>query len=201
MHLADGVLSAPVAGSAAVLAAAGVAYGLVRTPPDAVPRAGVLAALFFVASLVHVPVGFLRAHLLLNGLLGMLLGWSVLPALAVALFLQAILFHYGGIVALGANLVNMGIPALAAYFFFARRPGSDSPPRRMFLCGLCGGALGVFGAGCLMAGSLYFSGREFVPAALLILGAHLPVMVVEGIVTGFVLSFLAKTSPSLLWQS
>ena len=198
MHIADGVLSAPVVGTAAVLGAAGVAYGLARTPPEGIPRAGVLAALFFVASLVHVPVGFLRAHLLLNGLLGLLLGWSALPALAVALFLQAILFHYGGIVSLGANLVNMGGAAMAVSLLLGRRLRAVSSPRRAFLVGACGGALGVFGAGLLMAVAFALSGRAFLPAALLILSAHLPVMVVEGIVTGFVLSFVAKANPALL---
>lgn len=198
MHLADGVISAPVAGTAAILACAGVAYGLARTPPENIPRAGVLAALFFVASLVHVPVGVVRAHLLLNGLLGLLLGWSALPALAAALFLQSILFHYGGIVSLGANLVNMGGAAMAAYLVLGRYLHPGISAHSAFRVGAASGALGVFGAGLAMAASLYLSGREFVPAAMAILGVHLPVMVVEGIVTGFVLSFLARTNPALL---
>ena len=46
-------------------------------------------------------------HLILNGLLGMLLGWAAFPSIFVALMLQAILFQYGGITVLGVNTFNM----------------------------------------------------------------------------------------------
>ena len=60
----------------------------------------ILAAHFFVGSLIHVPVGPSSVHVVLNGLLGMLLGWAAFPSIFVALMLQAILFQYGGITVL-----------------------------------------------------------------------------------------------------
>jgi len=198
MHLADGILTAPVAGTAALLSAGGVAVGLRKLDPDDVPRVGVLAAVFFVASLIHVPVGVASAHLLLNGLLGMLLGWAVFPALAAALLLQAIFFHFGGIVSLGANVLNMALPGVLAYTCFGRRLGCTRSPGAVFGWAACGGALGVLGAGLMMCLSLFLSGREFAGAAALVLGAHVPVMVVEAVVTGFVLSFLSRVRPEWL---
>lgn len=197
MHLADGVLSAPVALSSAVAAVGLLALGIRRVEPEKVPRVGVLSALFFVASLIHVPMGVASAHLVLNGLLGMLLGWAVFPALAVALFLQAILFHFGGLVSLGANLVNMGVPGLLVYLAFGRGM-REAQPARVFLLGACGGGLAVLGAGLAMCLSLWLSGREFAGAAAAVLAAHVPVAVTEGIVTGFVLSFLIRSAPHLL---
>ena len=106
MHIADGILTAPVVAATAVLATVGVAVGVRKVDADDVPRVGILAALFFVGSLIHVPVGVASAHLLLNGLAGLLLGWSAFPALAVALLLQTVLFHFGGFVSLGANVLD-----------------------------------------------------------------------------------------------
>jgi len=70
MHISEGILSAPVLLTGAALAVAGVAVGLKRLPPERMPQAAILSSAFFVASLVHVPVGFTSAHLILNGLLG-----------------------------------------------------------------------------------------------------------------------------------
>ena len=85
MHIAEGVLSAPVLITGAVVAAAGVAYGLKKIPANHFMLAGLLGAAFFVASLIHVPIGFSSAHLILNGLLGVVLGWAAFPVIFVAL--------------------------------------------------------------------------------------------------------------------
>ena len=115
MHIAEGVLSAPVLITGAVVAAAGVAYGLKKIPANHFMLAGLLGAAFFVASLIHVPIGFSSAHLILNGLLGVVLGWAAFPVIFVALLLQAVLFQFGGFTVLGVNTATMGLGALAAY--------------------------------------------------------------------------------------
>jgi ABC-type Co2+ transport system permease subunit len=79
---------------------------------------GVLTSAFFVASLIHLPAGPVKVHLLLNGLLGVVLRWRAAPAIAVGLLLQAILFQHGGISALGMNICVMTLPALLAWGFF-----------------------------------------------------------------------------------
>ena len=68
-----------------------------------IPKVGVLSAGFFVAGLIHVPIGFASVHLVLNGLVGIILGWLSFPAIFVGLLLQSIMFQYGGITALGVN--------------------------------------------------------------------------------------------------
>ena len=74
MHISEGVLSPAVLGAGAVLAAAGIVIGLRKLDYDRLMTVAILAAAFFVGSLIHVPIGPSSVHLILNGLLGMLLG-------------------------------------------------------------------------------------------------------------------------------
>ena len=73
MHISEGVLSAPVLVAGGALAAAGVAVGLRKLDYERVPQVAMLSAAFFVASLIHVPVGPSNVHLVLNGLVGLVL--------------------------------------------------------------------------------------------------------------------------------
>ena len=90
MHISEGVLSGPVLVSGMVLAGAGMAIGLKKLDYDRIAQAGILSASFFVASLIHVPIGPSSVHLILNGIVGLLLGWGAVPAIVVALLLQEI---------------------------------------------------------------------------------------------------------------
>jgi cobalt/nickel transport system permease protein len=198
MHIADGILPGPELLATGLLAVAGVAIGLRRMDYERIPRVGVLASVFFVASLIHVPIGPASAHLLLNGLLGFLLGWASFPALAAALLLQAVVFGYGGLTALGANILVMATPAVLCHYLFAGHLRSDMSPKRVFALGFAAGAFGVVFS-CVMIGlTLLACGREFIgPVGALVVG-HVPVLVIEGFVTGSAVSFLYKVRPEFL---
>lgn len=201
MHMPDGVLSVPVLAGTGAVAAAGVGFALWRMDYEKIPRVGVLSAAFFVASLIHVPIGPASAHLLLSGLLGCLLGWEALPALAVALLLQAIFFGFGGVTALGANILIMGVPALLCYSAFGRPLRPDMAAGKVWTLAFLAGAFGVLIA-CLAGGVVLFaSGKEFAAAIGAILIGHIPIVVAEGIVTAFVISFLHKVRPELLGRT
>ena len=73
-HIPDGVISWPVLAGGIMTTLAGCAYGLKKLDPVAIPRTAVLSATFFVAALVHFPVGPTSVHLMLNGLIGIVLG-------------------------------------------------------------------------------------------------------------------------------
>ena len=68
MHIVDGALSSPVIVAGAALGVACLARGLRHLPMEKIPVAGVLSAAFFVASLIHVPIGPSSVHLVMNGL-------------------------------------------------------------------------------------------------------------------------------------
>jgi len=198
VHVADGILTAPVAAASAVMAAAGIGLGLKKLDADEIPRVGMLAAVLFVASLIHVPVGLSSAHLLMNGLAGLLLGWGAFPAICAALFLQAILFHFGGLVSLGANTLNTALPAVLSYYLFASRIRTARSYSMVFFFGACGGAVSVFGAGVMLSLSLLASGGEFAVAASAVLASHVPIMLAEAFVTGAAVRFLAQVRPATL---
>ena len=187
----------PVLLAGGAVAAGGVAMGLRRLDPERIVVVAVLGSAFFVASLIHIPVGLASAHLILTGLAGVMLGWAAVPAVLVALLLQAVLFGYGGLTTLGANTVVMAGPAVVCHYLFGsaiRRCGTKTA----LVLGSFAGALTVGLAGVLLAAAMFASGREFLYAMKLILLAHVPVMVVEGWITGSIVVFVKKVRPELL---
>ncbi|HCK20077.1 MAG TPA: cobalamin biosynthesis protein CbiM, partial [Thalassospira sp.] len=79
MHIVDGALAPEVLIGGGILAVAGLGLGLRKLPIDKIPATGVLSATFFVASLIHVPVGPSSVHLIMSGLAGLVLGWTAFP--------------------------------------------------------------------------------------------------------------------------
>src|SRR5207302_5573020 len=102
------------------------------------PRIALLTAAFFVASSMHIPVPPASVHLLLNGLVGVILGWRAPLAIAVGLLLQALLLGHGGFLAVGVNTCVVTVPALVAWALFRgvnRIPGLQQPIVRALLVG------------------------------------------------------------------
>ena len=197
MHISEGVLSAPVLISGAALASVGTFIGFKKLDYEKIPQVAVLSAGFFIASLVHVPIGPSNAHLILNGLMGLLLGWVAFPAIMVGLLLQAILFQYGGLTSLGVNTVIMAFPAVGCFYLF--RPGVRNSKNGVsmssaFLCGFVSVLLGTV----LVAFALVFTGESFLAASKVIVVAHLPLMAIEGIMVAACVKFLKKVKPEIL---
>ncbi len=199
MHIADGVLpmSSLAVGWAGTVAA--TALTLKKLSPEELPKAAVMTAAFFVASLVHVPLGPTSVHLLLNGLVGIVLGPAAFPAILVGLVLQALLFQHGGLLSLGANALMLGLPALAAWQIFAARR-FVSFGKRDAVAGFLAGAVSILLSGLILAAWLASGGQEFWPLARLALAAHLPIMVIEGLVGAAAAVFLNRVKPEILWR-
>jgi ABC-type Co2+ transport system permease subunit len=243
----------------------------VRFREEDIAALALLTAAFFVASLVHVRVGPTSVHLLLNGLVGVVLGWRAALAIPAGLFLQAALIGHGGFTTLGVNSCVMVLPALLAWLVFdglrrlpwVKRPwfrttlvtasvlvwtlslvyslallssnrlgplpaldttradqltfhpatlsaalllavAAASLERRLgnapeFALGLLVGEVAVLATAFLnFAVLLWGGGEDWHTLALLTFVAHLPIAVIEGIVLGFVVGFLARVKPELL---
>jgi ABC-type Co2+ transport system permease subunit len=113
-HIADGVLNWPwLAGGFAITVLLGW-LGAWKIRDEEIPRVALLTAAFFVASQIHVRIGPTSVHLILNGLVGVVLGRRAALAIPVGLLLQATLLGHGGIATLGVNCCVMLIPALLA---------------------------------------------------------------------------------------
>lgn len=197
MHIADGVLPAPVWGGGLALAAGGLVWSLKGIEADRIPRLAVVTAAAFVATLIHIPVGPSSVHLLLTGLVGIIAGRAAFACIFVSLTLQALLFQFGGLLSLGVNSVVMGLPAVLAGLFFRLR-GRAGLPASPFLFGLLAGGLAVVGNGLLLASALRLAGDEFWAAAGLVLLAHLPIVAIEALVGGFTAAYLSRVKPEMV---
>jgi cobalt/nickel transport system permease protein len=127
LHIPDGFLSAGVAAACGLAAIAAVGYGLrvanIELDEARVPLLGVLAAFIFAAQMLNFPIaGGTSGHFLGATLAAVLLGpWLACLVMAVVLVVQAFAFADGGISALGANVLNMGVlgALLAGYLVVA----------------------------------------------------------------------------------
>jgi cobalt/nickel transport system permease protein len=198
VHLSDGAvtpawLAGGFAGAAALVAAA-----CWRLPETLVPRVGVLTAAFFTASTIHVKLAVLptTVHLILNGLVGVTLGRRAPLAVAVGLALQYLLLAHGGLTTLGLNTCIIALPAVAAGAAYPLLRAARVPP---FGRGLLLGAAAVAGAAVLNFLALWLGGQEdWSTLARLVLLAHLPVVVIEGLILGVVVRYVEKVKPEML---
>ncbi|ENT05173.1 cobalt transporter CbiM [Brucella sp. 63/311] len=195
-HIPDGLLSLPVVVGGGVAAAAAVAVALGRLEEERIPQTAILAAMFFVASLFAVPVGPSSVHLLLSGLMGLTIGLATFPAVMVGLLLQALLFGFGGLTTLGVNTINIALPGVVfgwLFLPFVRR----LPPFSAGVVGFICAALSVAGTGCGVILALVLSSSDFVPSVKIIGITYLPLMVGEGLITGFAIAFLKRVRPEI----
>jgi cobalt/nickel transport system permease protein len=242
-----------------------------RVRDEEIPRIALLTAAFFVASLIHIRVGPTSVHLLLNGLVGVILGRRAGLAIPVGLALQAALLGHGGFSSLGVNACVMTFPALMAgglFGVFRRLADAQHPWIRStlvfgtalvwmlcvvfctsvlmssrgtgldqldpwpalaavfrpaslaisgglalaaawverrhgrepdFAVGMALGAFAVLATVTLNAAALVWGGAEdWHRIALIVFVAHLPIAVLEAVVVGFTVSFLAAVKPEML---
>lgn len=198
MHIVDGALTLPVVIAGTALALAGTAKGLKELELNRIPQVGLLSAAFFLASSIHVPIGPSSVHLILNGLMGLVLGWAAFPAILAGLLLEAVFFGFGGVVVEGVNLANTALPAVMVHLLMGRRLTKVSRGKLLFINGFIAGFLAIVLTTGMVALCLALSGDEFSSAAQLVFFAHAPVAILEGFITGAAVVLIAKVKPDLL---
>lgn len=203
MHIADGVLSAPVWITGFAAAAAIAALTTRHMDNEEIPKVSVVASAFFVATLIHFPVGASSIHLILNGLIGVVLGWRAFPAILLGLVLQAVIFQHGGVSVIGVNAVMIGGGSLVAYAFWRLRrrirlPAFITERQRDVAFGALAGAVGILSSGAVLATALATTGDAFLTSAKIVFWYHIPLMLIEGAVAGACVGFLLRVKPALL---
>lgn len=213
MHIPDGIVPASVALAGYAVTAGVTCLSLYkikqRSDPSAeIPKASMFTAAFFVLSWIHVPVPPVSVHLILNGLMGVVLGWYAFPAILIGLFFQAVMFGHGGLTSLGVNAAMMGLPALLAHAVFRLRKLSWLPARRHRGWAGAFAFLGGFSGLVIAAAVLFVLLITTVPAEIdaatertaisLLVLAHVPLGVIEGAATALVVLFLLRVKPGLL---
>lgn len=208
MHIPDGFLSPEVAASAAVLAAGAVAIGLRRAEAELderrVPLLGVTGAFVFAAQMLNFPVaGGTSGHFLGAGLAAVLLGpWLACLVLAVVVCTQALVFADGGITALGANVLNMGVVGALLMGGLALGARRVLPRGRTALLATAGAGawLAVMAGATATALELAGSGTVALGTVLpAMLGVHALIGVGEAVVTVAAVSAVLATRPDLVF--
>ena len=197
VHISDGVLPPAMLAAGFLLTAILLFFSLRGMKAEEIPKISLITAALFVASLVHFPVGPTSVHLIMNGLAGILLGRRAVAGVFVALTLQAVFFQLGGLSSLGVNAFNIGVPALLAWQLFERRGGLASP-RREVIFGALSGGLAVLASVLMVSLELLALGEAFQEVSVLVIGAHLPVILIETVVIGAAAGFLARAKPEML---
>jgi cobalt/nickel transport system permease protein len=272
VHISDGILQSTWLAGGFVVAILLAIVGAWRLRDEEIPTIALLTAAFFVASSIHIRVGPTSWHLLLNGLVGVLLGRRAALAIPIGLVLQYFLLTHGGFYTLGINTCILLLPALLASVAFTTLRNAPRLRQAWFrnaligISGLAWALNGVYSVTLLvsnhllntgtpeldtaaavtlhpatLAGALlcalvfvWLAGRlktapEFalglvvgevtvlvtiglnylvlvrggdqvdwtLPARILLV-LHLPIAVLEGVVLGFLVGFLARVKPELL---
>ncbi len=197
MHIAEGgIITVGVTAAGWAITGCGVVPGMRRLSDENIPTAAVIGAGFFAISLIHIPVPPSSVHLVLNGLAGIILGWTVFPVILVGLLLQAIFFNIGGLTVLGVNTATMALPALFCHYIF--RIFRQHPSNAVWYAGgfLCG-SLAILMSAALVFIFLFASRSENLATATVFIAGHAWVMIIEGFVTAAAVLFLKKVRPEL----
>lgn len=198
MHISDGIISIEVATISAVATLAFCIYSFKNLTNEKIALVASMSALFFVTSFIHIPFGVTQIHLMLIGFIGIFLGSLAFISIAIALILQALLLGFGGLSSLGANILVMALPAYLVYLIFKLEILKKLNEKvKFFLVGF----LGVFISSLLLFTVLVFSKDEYLAVAYSIIAVNIPTMILEGIVTMFLLLYIKKSMPKLLKET
>jgi cobalt/nickel transport system permease protein len=207
LHAPDGFLSVPVALLMWVIAIVAIAVSVSRTSKTlderAVPLMGVTAAFIFAAQMINFPViGGTSGHLLGAVLAAVLLGpWAGTLVMASVIAVQSLLFQDGGLLAMGANIVSMGvigtIGGYAIYRSLCRILGGEERGRRP-AAAIAAWTAVMLGAAAI---SLELAASGTSPLAVVLpamLGVHVFIGVGEAVITVGALSLIKNARPDLL---
>ncbi|MEL7333566.1 MAG: cobalt transporter CbiM [Cyanobacteria bacterium J06560_2] len=212
MHIPDSMLPAQVCAAGYGLTGLMTWYSLRQidrqgNPGPQIPKAALLSAAFFVGSAIAIPIfPFITIHFVLNGLLGVLLGYFAFPAILIGLFLQVLMMGHGGFTTIGVNAVMMGIPALLAHRVFQMRHLLKQPNSRLSVGGFAflGGAIGFLLTLFIFVGLTIttiqsgFDTKLEQTAIITLMLAHLPLVLLESGFTAMLAVFLQRVKPELL---
>jgi cobalt/nickel transport system permease protein len=207
MHIPDGFISTPVAVTGIAVATGTIAYAVKKTNKKMgekqIPMMGVLAAFIFAAQMLNFPIiGGTSGHLIGAALAAIFLGpWAGVLIMSCVLIVQSLVFQDGGLLALGVNIVNMGvIPCFLGHYLYSGVASlfHKSKLGRMVSAGLAGWLTVVVSA-IFCAVELAISGTVPLKVALpSMAGIHALIGIGEGLITAAVLALVLATRADLL---
>ncbi len=199
MHIPDGFLNTPVTLATVGVSGLTLVYSLKKVNqsirPEQIPLLGLLASFVFMIQLFSFPIGIgtsihLTGALLISILVGPLAGFLIMT---ISLFALALLFQHGGMLSLGANILNMGVVGcFLGYGIYQLIPGRRAS---LIIAGLLSGLVSASFCALELALSGMLELSSAFTTMLLIYGIT---GTIEGVVSMFILEFLKKIKPELL---
>jgi len=204
MHIPDGFLSLAVSSICWAITAIIIGLAISKTNKSLgerqIPLMGVMAAFIFAAQMINFPVaGGTSGHLLGGALAAIVLGpWAGMLVMTAVIAVQALLFQDGGLVVMGANILNMGLVTVAVGYGLYRSTLNRSKNFKLTVAGIASW-LSVMTGALLTSLQLWLSGTSdlqiVIPAML---GVHALIGLGESLITVAALSFIFQTRPDLL---
>lgn len=204
MHIPDGFLSIIVSTICWVITAGVVGLAISKTNRSLgekqIPLMGVMAAFIFAAQMINFPVaGGTSGHLLGGALAAMVLGpWAGMLVMTAVIAVQGLLFQDGGLLVMGANILNMGLITASVGYGLYRSSVNLPKAAKLAVAGVAAW-LSVMAGALFTALQLWLSGTSdlqiVIPAML---GVHALIGLGEALITVSALAFILQTRPDLL---
>ena len=204
LHIPDGFLSLPIALFFWAISLAMILLAAKRTQDQLgerqIPLTGVMAAFIFAAQMINFPVaGGTSGHLLGGVLAAVTLGpWAGMLVMTSVIGVQALLFQDGGLLAMGANIFNMGLLTVLIGYGLYRGVANMSKSLHLAIAGVAAWLSVVAGA-LTTSLQVWLSGSallEVITPAML--GVHVLIGIGEGLITVAALAFILQTRPDLI---
>ena len=206
LHIPDGFLSLVVSIICWAITALTLSIAISRTNQSLgekqVPLMGIMAAFIFAAQMINFPVaGGTSGHLLGGALAAIVLGpWAAMLVMTAVIAVQALLIQDGGLLVMGANILNMGLLTAAVGYGLYRSVAKNSHKTKLTVAGVAAW-LSVMAGALATALQLWLSGTtDLQTVVLAMLGVHALIGVGEALITVAALGFILRTRPDLLGE-
>lgn len=207
LHIPDGFLSFTVSIICWVITVITLSVAISRSNKSLgerqIPLMGVMAAFIFAAQMINFPVaGGTSGHLLGGALAAITLGpWAGMLVMTAVIAVQALLFQDGGLLVMGANILNMGLVTVAIGYGLYRSVSGSSRTLRLVVAGIAAW-LSVMAGALFTSLQLWLSGTSqlqvVIPAMLTV---HALIGIGETLITVAALTFIFQTRPDLLGEN
>jgi cobalt/nickel transport system permease protein len=204
LHIPDGFLNLIVSllcwAITALILAIAISHTNKSLGEKQVPLMGVMAAFIFAAQMINFPVaGGTSGHLLGGALAAIVLGpWAAMLVMTAVIAVQGLLFQDGGLLVMGANILNMGLLTSVIGYGLYRGAFGASRSVKLAVSGIAAW-LSVIAGALTTSLQLWLSGTSNLQTVLLaMLGVHAIIGLGESLITVAALTFIFQTRPDLL---
>lgn len=210
MHMANELLSVPVAAGTFAIAAAGL--GVVcrkagsAVTSDKLPLMGIMGAFIFAAQMVNFQLPIMpgtSGHMIGAVLLAIILGpYAGAIVISSVVIIQCLIFQDGGLLALGCNIINMAlVPSFIGYYTYKIFINKEQSQFRLYLAGLTACLIAMTAGAVLVPIQAALSGVLKVPFTtflITMIGVYVVIGITEGLLTAAVLVYIRQVRPQTI---